>query len=234
MNDTKKRWRLSTLVKLFISPDKPVMLVEPKRRRRRSLFRSSSSSSDEVYPVEDLFHPPHYHQIVDSQPPHEKPSLPMVQVEKQEAQTKPIDQAIHDTLQGVVEKVEAAAGSADPDDEQCSDIDDDNVDEDDDLWSDLEEEEEEERINPAYKAWKRNRRIWTHGTHLDTTTVEKFEDRIVHGPFKDVPERNFPSIYRMLVKESRHLKEPINLADAIRVIKAGWIADGTWPTNPTV
>lgn len=46
---------------------------------------------------------------------------------------------------------------------------------------------------------------------------------------KNVPETSYPNIYKMLVKDNRPLKKPMPLADALVVMKAGWIATGQWP-----
>lgn len=85
-----------------------------------------------------------------------------------------------------------------------------------------EEVSDEELTNPGYREWKRRRREWTRGSY----TVNPKQSLIA-----SVPEHIYPNIYDALVKKSRPLKQPINLSDAIKVIKAGWVADGTWPTQ---
>ncbi|ANB12514.1 hypothetical protein AWJ20_770 [Sugiyamaella lignohabitans] len=85
--------------------------------------------------------------------------------------------------------------------------------------TDDEAEEEEERINPGYKEWKRIRREWTKGS-----------DQIVHreSALVNVPQSMYPKIYQCLVQQARPLRQPLNLADALKVIKAGWVSDGQW------
>ena len=84
---------------------------------------------------------------------------------------------------------------------------------------DEEEEEEEEKVNPGYKEWKRMRREWTKG---GSKVVRK------ESVLLDIPETMYPRIYQCLVQQARPLRQPINLEDGIRVIKAGWVADGQW------
>lgn len=48
-----------------------------------------------------------------------------------------------------------------------------------------------------------------------------------------VPESSYPSIYSMLIKQGRVLKKHMPLADALIVIKAGWVATGQWPPPNT-
>lgn len=49
----------------------------------------------------------------------------------------------------------------------------------------------------------------------------------------NVPESSYPGIYKMLVKDNRRLKKPMPLADALVVMKAGWVATGQWPPPST-
>lgn len=78
----------------------------------------------------------------------------------------------------------------------------------------------EESYNVGYRLWKKNRLKWTSGV----TPIHK--PSCIEG----IPEKAYPRIYNVMVKQNRPLKEPMNLADALKVIKAGWVADGSWPT----
>lgn len=82
----------------------------------------------------------------------------------------------------------------------------------------------------GYEEWVRIRESWTKGTCHHTTTAEEFEN-YDKSQLKNIPKNAYPRMYKMLVKENRPLKEPLNLADAFKIIKAGWEADGTWPTQ---
>ncbi|KAA8915415.1 hypothetical protein TRICI_002448 [Trichomonascus ciferrii] len=81
----------------------------------------------------------------------------------------------------------------------------------------------------GYDEWVRIRERWTKGTCAHATTPDEFEN-YEHSQLKHIPPTAYPRMYKMLVKENRPLKEPLNLADALKIIKAGWEADGTWPS----
>jgi hypothetical protein len=91
------------------------------------------------------------------------------------------------------------------------------------------EVDELESTNPGYKEWKRRRKEWTK-SNLSSSQKSKLINES-KSLLNNVPESAYPSIYKMLVKENKPLKKPINLGDALKVIKAGWIADGTWPSE---
>lgn len=74
--------------------------------------------------------------------------------------------------------------------------------------------------NIGYREWKRRRREWTRNCE----NVEPLKSTL-----DDVPEASYPTLYNMLVKQSRPLKKPLPLADALVIIKAGWVATGQWP-----
>lgn len=82
----------------------------------------------------------------------------------------------------------------------------------------------------GYEEWLRIRENWTKGTCNHETTVEEFEN-YENSQLRNIPKNAYPRMYKMLVKENRPLKEPLNMADAFKIIKAGWEADGTWPTQ---
>uniref|UniRef100_A0A060SZ19 ARAD1A16412p n=1 Tax=Blastobotrys adeninivorans TaxID=409370 RepID=A0A060SZ19_BLAAD len=85
-----------------------------------------------------------------------------------------------------------------------------------------------DNVDPGYETWLKIRSQWTGGLHEHTTTPEEFVN-FADSKLKGIPESSYPGIYKVLVKDNRPLKEPLNLVDAIKVMKAGWISDGTWP-----
>lgn len=82
-----------------------------------------------------------------------------------------------------------------------------------------ESEDEEVKTNPGYRQWKRIRREWRRGAK----NIDHKESML-----KNIPEDMYPKIYKHMVMQSRPLKQPMNLADAMKVIKAGWVEDGEW------
>lgn len=85
------------------------------------------------------------------------------------------------------------------------------------------EEDEEERINPQYREWKIQRKKWTKGQ-------EKAVPQQSILPRLSEDERIM--VYKHLVLNHRRCKTPIPLADALVILKAGWIATGQWPAPP--
>lgn len=85
-----------------------------------------------------------------------------------------------------------------------------------------------DNVDAGYDTWLKIRSQWTGGLHEHTTTPEEFVN-FADSKLKGIPESSYPGIYKVLVKDNRPLKEPLNLVDAIKVMKAGWISDGTWP-----
>lgn len=81
------------------------------------------------------------------------------------------------------------------------------------------DDDEEAKINPGYRQWKQIRREWRRGAK----DIQHKESML-----NDIPESMYPKIYKHMVVQSRPLKQPMNLADAMKVIKAGWIEDGEW------
>lgn len=77
----------------------------------------------------------------------------------------------------------------------------------------------EESYNPGYRQWKKNREEWTSGPAPE----------VKPSSIQGIPEHAYSQVYQVLVKQNRPLKEPMNLADALKVIRAGWVADGSWP-----
>lgn len=91
--------------------------------------------------------------------------------------------------------------------------------------------DQEEEKKYGYHEWLRIRNEWTKGTcDNGPTSVEEFEN-FPNSKLRDIPDTMYPKMYKMLVKENRPLKEPLNLADAFKIIKSGWQEDGTWPTE---
>lgn len=87
------------------------------------------------------------------------------------------------------------------------------------------EEEEEERVNPRYKEWKLRRKEWTKGQNSVTP-----QESIL----PNLSEDKRVMAYEHLVLNNRKAKKPIPLADALVILKAGWIATGQWPApTPT-
>lgn len=82
----------------------------------------------------------------------------------------------------------------------------------------------EESYNEGLREWNRRRLEWTGGGIDLGPPQESLLD--------SVPEKMYIKIYDALIKDARPLKQPLNLADAVPIIKAGWIADGTWPKDP--
>lgn len=95
----------------------------------------------------------------------------------------------------------------------------------------------------GYTEWKKTRRGWT-GTDPSLKKNDRVDDDILQ-PFDslensesqnkaqynqfvssldNVPESSYPSIYKMLVQDKRPLKKPMPLADALVVIKSGWVS----------
>lgn len=44
------------------------------------------------------------------------------------------------------------------------------------------------------------------------------------------PDR-FYAIYDKMIYHTRPLKQPLNLEDTVKIVKAGWIGEGSWPTE---
>jgi hypothetical protein len=81
----------------------------------------------------------------------------------------------------------------------------------------------EETYNEGLREWNRRRMEWTGGGMDLGPPLDSVLDSI--------PEKMYTKVYDALIKEQRPLKQPINLADAVPIIKAGWVADGTWPKD---
>lgn len=79
------------------------------------------------------------------------------------------------------------------------------------------EEELEERINPGYKAWKKQRRAWTRG-----------QDKAVpkESLVQNMSEAERVLVYKHLVLHCRKVREPIPLSDLLVVLNSGWAATG--------
>lgn len=79
------------------------------------------------------------------------------------------------------------------------------------------EEELEERINPGYKAWKKQRRAWTKG-----------QDRVAPkgSLVQNMSEAERVLVYKHLVLNCRKVREPIPLSDLLVVLNSGWAATG--------
>ncbi|SSD59578.1 uncharacterized protein SCODWIG_01339 [Saccharomycodes ludwigii] len=62
---------------------------------------------------------------------------------------------------------------------------------------------------------------------LENIVVDKDED-CNDALFEEIPEDAYYNIYRILLVEDKPLKKPLNLANALKVVNAGWISDKTW------
>ncbi|KAK9460767.1 uncharacterized protein V1516DRAFT_436992 [Lipomyces oligophaga] len=87
--------------------------------------------------------------------------------------------------------------------------------------------DEEEAWNPGYRHWKAQRKRWTTRT-VPSTTKESEVDAPPH-PVKLISEDSYARVYHILVNEGRRLKQPVNLADATKILVAGWQSTGQWP-----
>ncbi|KAK9446827.1 uncharacterized protein V1518DRAFT_422741 [Limtongia smithiae] len=87
------------------------------------------------------------------------------------------------------------------------------------------EDDEDDAWNPGYKYWKAQRRRWRR---------LQYPPPIAPARRVELPADAYPRVYHLLVNEGRRLREPINLADATRILVAGWQASGQWPPQPSM
>lgn len=90
------------------------------------------------------------------------------------------------------------------------------------------ESDEEERINPGYKEWKKRRKAWTKRSSGSTQGQSKPSQE---SAIKHMSESEKVTIYKHLVLNNRRLRKPVPLADALVVLKTGWVATGQWPAR---
>ncbi|KAG5368332.1 hypothetical protein CKK34_1938 [Yarrowia sp. E02] len=106
--------------------------------------------------------------------------------------------------------------------------------------SDMTSEDEEAHWNDGYRLWKERRAAWLtpHPEYLQELK-EKEEGGEHAGEaensdtarFEDIPEEGYPMVYERLVDKTKTLKKPLNLAFVLKVMKAGWVATGQWPSS---
>lgn len=107
--------------------------------------------------------------------------------------------------------------------------------------SDMTSEDEEAHWNDGYRLWKERRNAWLtpHPEYLQEMKEkeEAGEDGIQEpessetAKFEDIPEEGYPMVYERLVDKTKTLKKPLNLAFVLKVMKAGWVATGQWPSS---
>lgn len=84
--------------------------------------------------------------------------------------------------------------------------------------------------------WTSQRKRWTTGNHLTSAmttsqlTQRRNRGRLWTGGGSRIETRaNKEKVYELCVISRRSFARPINLADVVPVMVAGWQKDGTWP-----
>lgn len=88
----------------------------------------------------------------------------------------------------------------------------------------LEEEhadlKDERTYNVGLVEWLRVREWWL---------TPSADAQAPHFLESDITPDRFYTIYDKMIYHTRPLKHPLCLADAIKIVKAGWVCEGTWP-----
>lgn len=82
---------------------------------------------------------------------------------------------------------------------------------------------------PFYHAdliWRKRRKLWLEGT--PGLASRESDSYMRHETFTNISKSYYPQIYKKLVVDDKPLKEPMNLADALKVIDAGWYETKKW------
>ncbi|KAG5360242.1 hypothetical protein CJU89_3303 [Yarrowia sp. B02] len=106
--------------------------------------------------------------------------------------------------------------------------------------SDMTSEDEEAHWNDGYRLWKERRAAWLTPC---PEYVQEQKDKEEAGDeaqeaessdtarWEDIPEEGYNMVYERLVDKTKTLKKPLNLAFVLKVMKAGWVAKGEWPSS---
>lgn len=79
---------------------------------------------------------------------------------------------------------------------------------------------DERTWNVGLDEWIRMREWWLTPTP---------DAQPIHHLDADLTPDRYYTVYDKMVYKTRPLKHPLNLADVTKIIKAGWIGEGTWP-----
>ena len=81
-------------------------------------------------------------------------------------------------------------------------------------------------INVGSTLWDYRRQKWLQPKY----STKRIKERIAKSSISHIPKESFPKIYENLVDKNKALKsnKKLNLADLIKIINAGWIAEERW------
>ncbi|GAO46429.1 hypothetical protein SAICODRAFT_28674 [Saitoella complicata NRRL Y-17804] len=84
--------------------------------------------------------------------------------------------------------------------------------------------------NDALQTWLARRQAWLRNTPIgnDQLEAEKIRKVEFYASMKGLVEPRYESLYDELCLRGKSLKQPMNLATLIPILKAGWIRDGLW------
>ncbi|CAG8604225.1 7717_t:CDS:2 [Paraglomus brasilianum] len=89
---------------------------------------------------------------------------------------------------------------------------------------------EDTPVTEGLEYWLKQREEWTGGH--SSAPVESPNSN--NPALREIVPDNYLKIYTHLVRNRRKLSKPIPLSFTIKILVAGWKADGTWPTEENV